>query len=210
MKKILLTFLIFTIYHTHAQEKGTAKVRRVDGLDVYLYCEPLAEYDVLDKVTAFWNWGADEYGRSSIDDVVRTMIKRARKKNKNFDKKGESTAEGIIIDDNDDGVMIRYRRTKTVAIERTDYVDKPTEKLSTEVRNVNPKEENTPSLSMLQKKMQLQQKLSIGSTVLFDYYSRAYQGIVTNVRGNLLTIEYKDERGKLKTTTRHIDKVEPQ
>jgi hypothetical protein len=194
MKKILLTFLIFTIYHTHAQEKGTAKVRRVDGLDVYLYCEPLAEYDVLDKVTAFWNWGVDEYGRSSLDDVVRTMIKRARKKNKNFDKKGGDTADGIIIDDNDSGVMIRYRKPNNAATERKEAQDEP----------------QTPQLSTLQKKIQLQQTLSVGSTVLFDLYSRAYQGTITEVRGNYLTIDYKDERGKLKTTSRHIDKVEPQ
>jgi hypothetical protein len=194
MKKILLTFLIFTIYHTHAQEKGTAKVRKIDGLDVYIYSEPLAEYEILDKVTAFWNFGADEFGRSSLDDVVRTMIKRARKKNKNFDKKGGDTADGIIIDDNDSGVMIRYRKPNNAATERKEAQDEP----------------QTPQLSTLQKKLQLQQTLSVGSTVLFDLYSRAYQGTITEVRGNYLTIDYKDERGKLKTTSRHIDKVEPQ
>jgi hypothetical protein len=194
MKKILLTFLIFTIYHTHAQEKGTAKVRKIDGLDVYIYSEPLAEYEVLDKVTAFWNFGADELGRSSLDDVVRTMIKRARKKNKNFDKKGGDTADGIIIDDNDSGVMIRYRKPNNAATERKEAQDEP----------------QTPQLSTLQKKIQLQQTLSVGSTVLFDLYSRAYQGTIIKVRGNYLTIEYKDERGKLKTTSRDIDKVEPQ
>jgi hypothetical protein len=194
MKKILLTFLIFTIYHTHAQEKGTAKVRKIDGLDVYIYSEPLAEYEILDKVTAFWNFGADEFGRSSLDDVVRTMIKRARKKNKNFDKKGVDTADGIIIDDNDSGVMIRYRKPNNAATERKEAQDEP----------------QTPQLSTLQKKLQLQQTLSVGSMVLFDLYSRAYQGTITEVRGNYLTIDYKDERGKLKTTSRHIDKVEPQ
>jgi hypothetical protein len=194
MKKILLTFLIFTIYYTHAQEKGTAKVRKIDGLDLYIYSEPLAEYEILDKVTAFWNFGADEFGRSSLDDVVRTMIKRARKKNKNFDKKGGDTADGIIIDDNDSGVMIRYRKPNNAATERKEAQDEP----------------QTPQLSTLQKKLQLQQTLSVGSTVLFDLYSRAYQGTITEVRGNYLTINYKDERGKLKTTSRHIDKVEPQ
>jgi hypothetical protein len=194
MKHLLLFALIFNLTYTHAQEKGTAKVRKIDGLDVYIYSEPLAEYEVLDKVTAFWNFGADEFGRSSLDDVVRTMIKRARKKNKNFDKKGGDTADGIIIDDSDSGVIIRYRKPNNAATERKEAQDEP----------------QTPQLSTLQKKIQLQQTLSVGSTVLFDLYSRAYQGTITEVRGNYLTIEYKDERGKLKTTSRHIDKVEPQ
>ena len=163
-------------------------------MDIFIYGEPLVEYEVLDKVTAFWNFGADEFGRNSLNDVVRTMINRVRKKNKNFDKKGGDTADGIIIDDNNNGVIIRYRKPNNAATEIKEAQD----------------EAPTPKLSTLQKKIQLQQTLSVGSTVLFDLYSRAYQGTIIEVRGNYLTIEYKDERGKIKTTSRNIDKVEPQ
>lgn len=108
----ILMFLFCLNLQAQKNDKGIAKVRKINGLDIYIFSEPVAEYEVLDKISGFWNWGADEEGRSSLEDTVKTMIKRASKKSKKADKKGKEVADAIIIYDNNDGVMIRYLEDK--------------------------------------------------------------------------------------------------
>lgn len=166
----MLFAFIFNLTYTYAQEKGTAKVLKIDELDVFIYSEPLTEYEVLDRVTTFWNFGRNELGWSFVDDIVQTIIKRASKKNKNFDKKGGDTADCIVIDNNSNEVMIRYRKLYNAAITRKDARD----------------EAPILQLSPFQKKIQLQQTLSVGPTgycliynhVLSRYYYWGYKELI--------------------------------
>jgi hypothetical protein len=189
MKKSLITiFLIFSFYSSYSQNEGTAKVRKIDGFDVYLYSEPIAPYEVLDKVSAFWNWGADAYGRSSIEDLVATMVRRALKKNKSSRKSGALLADAIIIDNNDNGVMIRYKSSSNNSVQSGESY-----------------ESEQPSLLA---KLKKQNAMTVGAIVIFEAYKRVYRGKIVEVDRDNIKIEFTNEKNAYSYVFRKIKDVQ--
>lgn len=99
-------FLALVLLFTANLQAQTAKVRKVNGLDIYIYSEPVREYVEVFEGSGAWNWG--ELQRATIDNIVETIVRNVKKKNEKAKKKGEPIAEAIIIYDNDRASAIRY------------------------------------------------------------------------------------------------------
>lgn len=86
MKKLLL-ILLFTPA-LFAQDKGLARVQRLDGVEVYILSEPLREYETVTSVTTGVKAESIITGgliNESITDKVLQFIRRARKQGATFD-----------------------------------------------------------------------------------------------------------------------------
>ena len=116
MKRFLYTILILIILPSiaicqdAADEKGLARVRKQQGFDIYIYAEPLAEYE---EVESFGNTmgtlSAIAGSNITIDEIVQSTINRAVKKNKKIEKEGGTQKiQAIIIYSNEKATGIRY------------------------------------------------------------------------------------------------------
>ncbi len=105
---VLLLLFSFTINSSSYENEGVAQVRKVNGFDIYMYAEPMADYEELFNVSGFWNWGEMADDRATLDNIVNTMIRNAKKKNKKAYQSGDPKADAIIIYNNDRAIGIRY------------------------------------------------------------------------------------------------------
>ena len=53
---LFVTLLSLCAFTYSPNQKGLAQVRKVDGLDIYIYSEPLADFEEVFQITGFWNW----------------------------------------------------------------------------------------------------------------------------------------------------------
>jgi|GEM_PF-2283525 len=90
--------------------QGLAQVKKIEGFDIYMFSTPTVPYEEVFRVSGFWNWGELIEEKTTLDNIVRTMVRNARRKNRKASKKDWQKADGIIITDNESGVGIRYKR----------------------------------------------------------------------------------------------------
>lgn len=107
MKKLTLMIAFALIgLSTMAQEnKGIGRVQKTLGVEVYVMCEPLREYDIVEKMTTSTTTILS--GRQTIQkqmqEVVSRSIKRKEKgKLKDFD--------AVMTDDGDVVVIIKFKQ----------------------------------------------------------------------------------------------------
>lgn len=112
MKKILLNgswlialFLIVMAFGSPKQDEqaGLGRVSKVLGKEVYMMCEPLKAYDVVDNFSTEWNWS----NKKGIKNQVEGILSRAIRRNKNG-KTGDFDAI-LINDDGDKGVVVKFK-----------------------------------------------------------------------------------------------------
>lgn len=102
--KFLLAILVVAIgaaAFSFQTDKSTARVNRIQGVYVFVQCQPVQDYDVVgDKTTKL---GSMMMGKQSIDDQLQSMIKRGRK------EYGDDTFDGIITSDGNIGTFIKFK-----------------------------------------------------------------------------------------------------
>jgi methionine salvage enolase-phosphatase E1 len=101
-KRFFMALVAFACFG--ALTAQTANVRKVEGLDVYIYSTPSVPYEELYTVSGFWNW-RELFGSTTLDNMVGAMVRNATKKGK---KEGKQ-ATGIIFTAKDKGVAIRLK-----------------------------------------------------------------------------------------------------
>lgn len=106
----IVTMAIISLMGMHltSDDAGLAHVRKIDGLDIYMYAEPLADYEEVFRVSGFWNWGEVMEDRANLDNIVNTMVRNAKRKNKKAYQSGDDKADAIIIYNNDRAIGIKY------------------------------------------------------------------------------------------------------
>lgn len=105
---VIVAFLGLCAFSVSRNEKGLAQVRKVDGLDIYMYSEPIANFEEVYQITGFWNWGEVLDDRATLENIVNTMVRNAKKKNKKAYDSGDPKADAIVIYNNDRAIGIRY------------------------------------------------------------------------------------------------------
>ncbi|MEQ8628089.1 hypothetical protein [Ekhidna sp.] len=86
---------------TFQKDDSLARVNRIQGVYVFVQCEPVQDYDVVgDKTTKF---GTALMGKQSIDDQLQSMIKRGRK------DLGDDAFDGVITQDGEIGTFIKFK-----------------------------------------------------------------------------------------------------
>ena len=116
--------MLFVSIFSFAQEnKGLAKVRKMSGIELYIYSEPLREYEVVGAVSStdlVEVLNAVTVGLKTIDDSdrasdvkyysmnerIKIIVQNALKK-KNHKKK-PIDFDAIIIDDDEIGTLIKF------------------------------------------------------------------------------------------------------
>ncbi|WP_345268932.1 hypothetical protein [Nibrella viscosa] len=103
---LFLLLLVATIHTAFAQDKaGIARVEKIQGIEAYVMCEPLRDYDkVFDigtgvKASSLLTGGVVNEGvADKADQFVRFAVKEGKKENKEFDAvliSGSKTAVAI-------------------------------------------------------------------------------------------------------------------
>lgn len=105
---LFIVFLGLCAFSYSPGQKGLAQVRKVDGLDIYIYSEPVADFEEVFQITGFWNWGEVLDDRATLENVVNTMVRNTKKKNKKAYESGDPKADAIVIYNNDRAIGIRY------------------------------------------------------------------------------------------------------
>jgi len=97
MKFLLSVLLVISGFNLCLAQTGNANVKKVNGFDIYIYAEPTKEYDEVFELSGAWNWTAIGGGQVSIDNIVETMIRNAKKKNErsDMDKKKKNSSYRI-------------------------------------------------------------------------------------------------------------------
>jgi hypothetical protein len=114
MKKLLILlaasiFLINSAFKND-EEKGLARVNKVQGIEVYVLSEPLRDYEVISDVgTAISTTSAVTAGlvNESIADKISTFVRKAMKENSRIDAVIYSSGKRIV--------GVRFKDTATPA-----------------------------------------------------------------------------------------------
>lgn len=124
MKRTFLGLLLLLSITAYSQEnKGLARVKKVSGVEVYVYAEPLREYEIKGTVTsesleeianAVGTANKVMEGTDRASDVrcysmserIKFIVRNAMKK-KNA-KKNPIDFDAIIIDDDKSGTLIKF------------------------------------------------------------------------------------------------------
>jgi len=90
-------------------QRGLAKVTRINGFDIYMFSEPVADYEVLDDMgSLLGGLSAFTDTNANITDIVQGFAEKATRKNKKRKKDGEPEIEALIIYNNEKASGIRY------------------------------------------------------------------------------------------------------
>lgn len=90
---------------------GKAKVQKYLGYDIYIFSDPLCEYEVVDRLNNGWGSVARAFGGNfSLKDIVASFVAIMDKKDKKAKKKDGERPEvhAIIIEDQERAIAIRY------------------------------------------------------------------------------------------------------
>jgi cell division protein FtsX len=124
MKKIVLTLALAGIFISanSQQNKGLAQVRKMSSIEVYVYSEPLRDYEIVGKTNMYSDEqliadlnvinkavkGTDRASDArcqSMDEQIRTAIKKALKLK--MRKKNPIDFDAIMID-SDDVLLLKF------------------------------------------------------------------------------------------------------
>ena len=107
MKTILLTLaciaIILSIAATTDNEKDVARVQKINGKMVFVMCEPLQEYEVVETVNT--TVSSLLAGQQSISAQVKEMVNKAIQR----EKKGKYSFDAILTADGNDAVLIKFK-----------------------------------------------------------------------------------------------------
>ena len=125
MKKIIfLTLIVCSSISLFSQEnKGLAQVRKMSGIELYIYSEPLRDYEAVGSVSSTnlvevldavnvglkavdGNDRASDVKCYNMNERIRIIVQNALKR-KNHKKKPVDF-DAIIIDDDEQGILIKF------------------------------------------------------------------------------------------------------
>lgn len=105
---IVITLMIASImaFRTNANQdnKGLGRVQKILGKEVYVLCEPLREYDIVDKKTT--SVTSNLVGRQTIQKQMQEVINRQLK---DLEKGKSKDFDAVLTDDGDVVVMIKFK-----------------------------------------------------------------------------------------------------
>lgn len=103
LMSLLVFAIIFIAFNQSDQDKSLARVHRVQGKYVYIMCEPVNDYEIVDQVNTKLS---SIIGISpNIDKMVKEMVEKAIAK----EKKGKiEKFEGMITEDGEIGTLIKF------------------------------------------------------------------------------------------------------
>ena len=86
------------------EKKGIARVTKMLGKEVYIMCEPLKDYETVDKVNSAF---AQVLGVSpTIENMVKTMVDKAVNK----ESKGKvGNFDAVLTTDGDNAILIKFK-----------------------------------------------------------------------------------------------------
>lgn len=111
MKNLSVIVLLFVFsLTTFAQNEGKAQVKRRQGIEVYIFSEPLRPYEITGQVTnedaaSVLNAIADENQCRDIVEQIDVLINNALRKQ----KKGKFEFDAIITEDGSKGICIKFK-----------------------------------------------------------------------------------------------------
>jgi hypothetical protein len=113
MKKLLCTLVAFTMAtFLLAQEtkKGLAIVNKRKGVEIYVMCEPVRDYEVTGEVTKedLGSWLTAATGNQdnrTVGQMIDTLINNANRKA----KKKKLQFDAILTEDGQTGTLIKFK-----------------------------------------------------------------------------------------------------
>lgn len=102
MKNVLIVMLClvaisFLSYTQQDDKKGLARVNKINGKEVYILCQPLRDYDVVEDVSKFGTSNAF----TTIQTTIETYLIKADKKGVEYD--------ALLIDGGSRGQLIKFK-----------------------------------------------------------------------------------------------------
>jgi hypothetical protein len=106
---LLLAILIIGIImafstNFNQDNKGLARVQKILGKEVYVLCEPLREYDIVDKKTT--SLTSSLAGRQTIQKQMQEVVSRQLKE---VEKGKSKEFDAVMTDDGDVMVIIKFK-----------------------------------------------------------------------------------------------------
>jgi len=102
MKKLSVIFILFcsiTLLNAQTEDKTLARVKKVNGVEAYVMCEPLRDYDVIVDVNTGVKAESVLTGgivNKSISGRISQFINRAAKENANIDAVVYASGKRIV------------------------------------------------------------------------------------------------------------------
>jgi hypothetical protein len=95
--------LIGSIAATTSEENDLARVQRISGKYVFIMCEPLQEYEVVETVNT--SVSTMLAGQQSISDQVKEMVNKALRR----ERKGKFEFDALVTEDGDSAILIKFK-----------------------------------------------------------------------------------------------------
>lgn len=108
MKRLIMLALLALPFFAHSQDCN-AKVKKINGIDIYMYSEPSKEYKEAFSVMAI-NWKVGLGERATLDNIVESMVRNLKNQNEKAEKKGKPQATALIVYNNDKGSGIYFEK----------------------------------------------------------------------------------------------------
>lgn len=110
MKKItifILAMFLISMLSIAQSEKGLAKVQKIKGKEVYIYCEPILEYEIIEKVTSITGVLGSLSGTTpEIDDMIKEMITSSISREL---KNKIGKFDAVLTTDGESAVLIKFK-----------------------------------------------------------------------------------------------------
>lgn len=88
----------------NTEQKGLARVNKIQGKETYIMCEPLRDYDTVDKV----NSTLDQV--LGVDPTIQNMVNSMVEKAVNKEQKGKvGNFDAIITSDGDVSILVKFK-----------------------------------------------------------------------------------------------------
>jgi hypothetical protein len=101
---ICLALMFSGVVFSQQDNKQLGRVNKIQGKEVYVMCEPVRDYDVVDKVNSLV---AQLLGVSpTLSNMVNTMVDKAVNKEKNGKVQ---PFDAIITSDGDNAILIKFK-----------------------------------------------------------------------------------------------------
>src|SRR5690606_2182710 len=104
MKTTILAALVLIglIAATTNEENDLARAQRINGKYVFVMCDPLQEYEIIETVST--SVSALLAGQQSISEQIKEMVNKAVRR----ERKGKFEFDAIVTQDGDNAVLIKF------------------------------------------------------------------------------------------------------
>lgn len=105
MKTTILAALILIglIAATTNEENDLARAQRINGKYVFIMCEPLQEYEIIETVNT--SVSSLLSGQQSISSQIKEMVNKAVRR----EKKGKFEFDAIVTRDGDNAILVKFK-----------------------------------------------------------------------------------------------------